>query len=65
MRTLALQDVLIAMALRNGTLTIKSSLNRFGDMFWFIYGDGDLIQACKSQAEADDAVAKVAESLLA
>ena len=64
MRTLAVQDVVIARALQNGTLLVKPWVNRFGGTNWMICEGEELIEVCGSQAEADDKVATVAEALL-
>jgi hypothetical protein len=65
MRTLAVQDVAIAVALRNGDLSVKSFVNRFGDTMWSISDKHGPIEICGSQSEADDKVATVAEAMLA
>ena len=64
MLTLAAQDVAIAVALRNGDLSVKSFVNRFGDTMWSISDSHGPIEICRSQAEADDKVATVAEALM-
>ena len=64
MRTLAAQDVAIAMALRNGDLSVKPFATRFGTTCWSIADSHGPIEMCMSQAEADDKIAAVTKAML-
>ena len=64
MLTFAVQDVAIAVAIRKGDLSVKSFVSRVGETWWSISDSHGPIEICRSQAEADDKVATVAEAML-
>lgn len=62
MKTLAVQDVAIAEAMRNETLSIVERFSdRFGEPYWLISDNHGVIEICLSQEEVDRRVTFVKE----